>query len=332
MIIAFVTTMGGCTLLGGCEKAIDLEQSKPGPVAVFNELWGEIDRRYALFPVKQVDWDSVYTAFAPRIREGMDEKALFQVLSSMLETLRDGHVALSSRFDASRYDNFFRLYPANFNYNNIVRNYLLSDFTVSGPFLYAVRDNVGYLYCETFSGPSVDEDLEKALVFLGNTRGLIVDIRSNPGGSLSNAQALASLFFRERTLVGYEKAKAGRDRNAFTEARPLHIGPGRLSYAQPVIVLTNRACFSACNDFALYMSLLPQVRLYGDQTGGGGSVPLDFILSNGWKVQYSSTMTLSPQLASVEPGIQPDVNLQVSSLQESVGVDPILEKAFLDLR
>ena len=49
--------------------------------------------------------------------------------------------------------------------------------------------------------------------------GLIIDVRSNGGGNLTNVERLSSRFFNERTLVGYIAHKKGPGHNDFS---PLH--------------------------------------------------------------------------------------------------------------
>lgn len=70
----------------------------------------------------------------------------------------------------------------------------------------------------------------------------------------------------------------------------------------------------------------------GDQTGGGGSIPYNYILANGWKVQYSATITLSSLKEPIENGIIPDISIGINPFEESSGKDPILEKAYSLLR
>jgi C-terminal processing protease CtpA/Prc len=132
----------------------------------------------------------------------------------------------------------------------------------------------------------------------------------------------------EKQLVKYELRKKGPGHDAFYDPDPWSLSPGVSTYTAPVILLTNRSCFSACNDFALYMSQRPNTRLMGDQTGGGGGVPQDFLLPNGWILQYTSTVTLSAAKLPIEAGIQPTENIGITSVEELSGKDPILEKAF----
>jgi hypothetical protein len=324
--------VGLCLGFLSCEKILGISPSENGAVAVFDEMWQEMDRRYSLFGIKKVDWDAEYVKYRDRINEGMPDKELFKVMAEMQETLKDGHVALISGIDTSGYDSFYSLYPVNFNYNNIQANYLGTDYKTTGPFVYKIVDNIGYIYYSSFNSSFTDIELEKLIQDMSVTKGFILDIRSNTGGSSTNVDRLAQCFLSDRKLVKYEKRKSGPGHMDFSDPVPYYLQPGKVIYNKPVIVLTNRTCFSACNDFALYLSELPNVQLYGDQTGGGGAIPNNYILANGWKIQYSSTITLSPGKESIENGIQPDVRITISGLEESRGIDPIIDRSFLALK
>jgi C-terminal processing protease CtpA/Prc len=126
--------------------------------------------------------------------------------------------------------------------------------------------------------------------------------------------------------------KKGPGHDDYMDPVPYYLSPAGTHYGNPVALLTNRSCFSACNDFVLYMSGLSNVKQIGDQTGGGGGIPRDYVLANGWKLQYTSTVTLSPAKASVENGIVPAISITITPTDETNGKDPILEKAFQSLQ
>jgi hypothetical protein len=316
----------------GCEKALDLKSPDTDPVAVFEEVWHIMDKQYALFNVKQADWKLTYNAFRPRIAGNLSEEELFSILGEMLETLKDGHVVLFGKSDTSGYDNFYKSFPVNFNYRNIVNRYLNNDYKSKGPFQYKIVENVGYLYYRSFSEQITDDDINFMINEMNATKGLILDLRSNPGGNSSNVNKLASWFVPEKRLVKYELIKNGPGHDDFFDPRAFYVSPAIGLYDKPVALLTNRSCFSACNDFALYMSGLEQVTIIGDQTGGGGSVPQNYLLSNGWKLQFSATITLSPLKQHVENGILPDVYRNISPIDELNGSDPIIDRAFAYLK
>ena len=315
-------------LFFGCEKPLQLKSPESSHRAIFEELWKVLDERYSLFSIKNVDWQKSYQTFNLQVSDDMTEKNFFHVLSSMLDSLKDGHITLTSPADSFTYDGFYALYPVNFNYNNILNNYLRNDYKTSGPLVYKITEGVGYIYYKSFANDISDDQVDYVINEMKDTRGLMIDVRNNTGGNTSNADKLFSRFITSPALVKYEKIKKGTGHDDFYDALPHNVSPASITYSKPVAVLTNRKCFSACNDFVLYMSQLPNVKLFGDQTGGGGSIPHQYILANGWKIQYSATLTLSPQKIPVENGIAPDQSLTITPIQENNGVDIIIESAF----
>jgi Peptidase family S41 len=325
VLIVFITLFTGIT---GCEKALQLKEPRINSLSVYNDAWQALDKNYALFPVKNVDWDSLYEQGHLQITDDLSDAALFEEISKMTEVLKDGHITLVSAERTFAYQNFYKAYPLNFNFNNIEKNYLKNQYSRNGPVIYKVVDSIAYLYYASFKDNISDTELDAIFSAISTTKGLILDVRNNTGGSLSNVEKLFSRFINTRKLVKYEKKKRGPGHNDFYDKETVYISPSGSYYNKPVILLTNRSCYSACNDFAMYMSYLPNVRIAGDQTGGGGAIPADYLLLNGWKLRYSSSMTLSPDNLPVENGITPDFNIGITTIQEMTGVDPILEKAY----
>jgi Peptidase family S41/Tricorn protease C1 domain len=315
-----------------CEKALQLKLPETSHKAVIEELWQVMDERYALFSVKGIDWQESYQHFLPQVTDEMTEDAFFSVLSNMLDSLKDGHITLTSPSERFTYDGFYTLYPANFNYNNILNNYLHNDYKTSGPLVYKITEGVGYIYYSSFANDLSDEQIDIVINEMKDTKGLMIDVRNNTGGNTVNADKIFSRFINSATLVKYEKIKKGPGHDDFYDAQPHYVSPAGNTYGKPVAVLTNRKCFSACNDFVLYMSQLPNVKLFGDQTGGGGGIPHQYILANGWNIQYSATLTLAPDKKFIENGIPPDESITITPIQESNGVDIIIESAFQHLR
>jgi Peptidase family S41/Tricorn protease C1 domain len=320
--------MAAMVLLTACRKENDQLTNLKSPSMVFKETWTVLDQRYALFSVKEINWKRIYDKYIERISDSMTEQDLFHTIGEMLLELKDGHVALLAPFDTVVYDRFYRDFPRNFNYANVERNYLKNEYKKVGPVIYTVQDQVGYLYYSSFGNDISEQDLQTIFTELRQVKGLIVDVRNNTGGSTVNAALLAKYLVPEKTLVKYEVAKKGKEHNNFFDPQPYYIMPGNLIFSKPVVLLTNRACFSACNDFIAYVAELPNVQIVGDQSGGGGSIPANYVLGNGWKIQFSSTITLSSYLAPLENGIIPDFSVGISAEDEANGKDPILEKAF----
>ena len=92
------------------------------PRGNFEALWKIIDTKYCFLEYKKetygLDWDEVYRRYSNRLTDDMNNKALFQVLSEMLEELRDGHVNLVSYHETSQYREWYDNYPTNFTPSN----------------------------------------------------------------------------------------------------------------------------------------------------------------------------------------------------------------------
>ena len=136
-------------------------------------------------------------------------------------------------------------------------------------------DNIGYVRYESFSDAIGEGNIDEVINRLMLCRGLIIDIRGNGGGTLTNAERLAARFTNEPVLVGYIQHKTGPGHNDFSSMEEQWIEPSaRLRWQKPVCVLTNRSVYSAANEFVKYMSRFPQVTIVGDRTGGGAGLPL----------------------------------------------------------
>ncbi len=318
-----------CTVfsVAACKKNIGVRNPGTQPVEVFDELWNFMDKHYALFPQKQVDWRNTYNELRPQANNNLSDLELARLLNTMLLTLKDGHVNLITRSDTTTYTGFYTAYPANFNYRILITGYLNNSFKTAGPVIYKVVTGIGYMYLGSFGETISDKQLDDLFNDLKETKGLIVDVRNNTGGQGQNATNLFSRFLSEKKLVKYEVVKKDIGHSDFFDPIPFYISPAAAPYLKPVALLTNRACFSACNDFVLYMSLLPNVQQVGDQTGGGGGNPYNYILANGWKLQYTGMYSLSPDKKSIELGIAPDFPVEISSQEEIEGRDPIIDRA-----
>jgi C-terminal processing protease CtpA/Prc len=167
---------------------------------------------------------------------------------------------------------------------------------------------------------------------------LIIDVRNNGGGSLENARTIVSRFTEEKKLVHNWQYKNGPGHDDLTEKIPKYIEPGGgkdRQYKGPVMILTNRSCFSATNFFVQMMKeVLPRgrLRVVGYQPGGGGGLPLNRELPNGWIYRFSSTVTTTPAGENIEGGIKPDVKVDMKPEDMAEGKDTILETALQIIR
>ncbi len=300
------------------------------PKGNFDALWNIIDRNYCFFEYKDIDWNKIYEEYSSRVTNDISSEGLFKIMGQMLAELKDGHVNLSATHDISRYWEWQESYPSNFD-SEIIKSYLgnTTDYSmVSGMSYKIFEDNVGYIYYGSFSNNVSDSSLDQILMNMSLCSGLIIDIRNNGGGSLSNVDKIASRFFNERTHIGYISHKIGPGHNDFSELYPKYIETSnRIRYQKPVVVLTNRGCYSATNEFVSIMKYAPQTTIIGDKTGGGSGIPFSSELPNGWSVRFSASPLFNAEKEHIEFGIEPDIFVSMSQSDKERNRDTVIEKA-----
>ena len=320
-------------VLSGCERLFIKDDPADDPVTNFEVMWSTIDKKYSFFEYKNIDWDSIYHVYRPMITPDMPPHRLFNVLAEMLYELEDGHVNLVSFFDISRNWEWYLNSPENFDYSVLERNYLRDDYEITGPFRNRFFDSVGYIYYGSFSSGFSSGQLDYLMDKFKDTKGLIIDIRHNGGGSVLYTDSLANRFAPQEQVVLYEQYKDGPAHNDFTDLFPIYVMPRETDqYLKPVVVLMNRHSYSASTFFAGKMAALPNVILMGDTTGGGGGIPIDYELPNGWRFRFSASQTFTPDGLNIEGGVPPDIAVAMTQADIANGVDPILEAAIDHLK
>lgn len=295
---------------------------------VFEVIWNTIDTKYCFFKEKDVDWDLIHEKYYNRISVDLDSDSLFYIIGEMLCELRDGHVNLYSSRDVVRYWKWYQEYPENFN-DKLEKIYLGDNYKISSGLRYKMLDDsIGYITYRSFSSGINESGLDYILERFSGCKGIIIDIRNNTGGDLSNVQKLAGRFTEKKIISGYISHKNGPEHDNFSDPYPIYLEPSeRLRSDRNVVVLTNRLCYSAANAFACTMKQLPNVTLMGDKTGGGGGFPLNFELPNGWILRLSSCIMFDENLAHIEDGITPDYNVKMEPKDIEKNIDSIIEAA-----
>lgn len=316
--------------LSSCHK---VEEYADNPRGNFEALWTILDEHYCFFGQKGIDWDEVHGKYARRIGPEMTREELFIVCSDMLDELRDGHVNLAAPFNTSYYRNWWSDYPQNFSARLIEESYFNFNYRQTAGMMYGLlSENIGYIYYGSFANIIGEGNLDNVLYFLRNAQGLIIDVRDNGGGDLTNVRTLVSRFLTEPRVVGYISHKTGPGHDDFSEPRAITYNPadnGRIRWGKPVIVLANRSTFSAANNFVSVMKLLPGVRIVGATTGGGSGMPYSSELPNGWSVRFSACSMLDAERRSTEAGVEPTEGCAVDMdpTEALAGKDTILEFA-----
>ena len=181
--------------------------------------------------------------------------------------------------------------------------------------------NVAYLQLTEFSAPSsqaVDQALQTLLK--NNPKGLIFDLRGNPGGFLQNAIEIGSEFI-DNGLILSEQGKDGSKvpHPALTGGRATKI---------PIVVLVDKGTASAAEIISGAIRDNKRGVLVGDTTYGKGSVQVSDVLSDNSHLTITIRHWLTPNGTDIHGvGLTPDFTVPFNEADRKGGRDPQLDRA-----
>ena len=321
-------------LFAGCEKALMPADEKATSVGTFEYLWQRFDEQYSMFDVKGIDWQQVHDTLRPKVFAGMGSDSLFNVCAAMLNLLNDGHVNLYSGYDVSHSDSiYYRFYADDgIDDNVVVLRYLGAGYRSAGGVAYsALRDStVIYLRYASFSNTLGVNQLRHIINRYPKAKGMILDLRGNGGGSLSNVETLLKIMPSHGQQLYSSQIKSGKGHDEFTPLAETYAPTvaDSAAFTLPVVVLIDRGCFSATSTFAICTQAYDNMVLMGDTTGGGMGLPGMGVLPNGWRYRLSVTRTIALDGRNYENGVPPDILLPFDREKaERDGLDNIIEAA-----
>ncbi len=327
-----------CFLTAACEKVLIEDDLETDPMTVFETLWNFTNEHYTFFDIKKeafgLDWDEVYTRYRSRVNSASNQLQLFDILAEMLNELKDGHSNLFADFKTSFY-NIELKYPTNFDFDLVRRNYLVDGdvptYNTIGGYSWAIlEEDIGYVRFSSFGQSTYQIDYIISEFLAKEVKGMILDVRGNGGGFSSGPAYLMGRFIKEKTAVGYTLVKTGSGPDDWSEPLNTFVEPLGLNFDKPVMLLTNRGCYSATSHFVEYMRHLPNVTTIGDWTGGGGGTPGNWELPNGWSFRISADAFHGITGWNIEEGSPPDI--EVADDETTQDIDEIIERAILELQ
>ena len=340
LILAICLLLNGLILCGA---------SKPSdPVENFEALWKTFHERYAFFDLRGVDWKAQYEKYRPKVTKDTTDEELYGLMCEMLKPLKDGHVNLKAKslgkkktYNPEEIPRFFK----EFNNGKLekqfeelvgktLRDKNFGELKNSTDLLvYSRNKDLGYLLITEFEGArpkKLDAALDKVLAFMDGTKGLIIDIRLNPGGTDQCVYQIASRFADKKRIGHHRKTKTKPGPDGFAELKTRYLNPDEDgdTYLKPIILLTHDASFSGADVFAMVMTELPNVTIVGEPTNGIFSNMLEKKLPNGWKYTLSFQVYYSADMTCYEgKGIPVDIPMKNMKSDLEKGEDPLILKA-----
>lgn len=183
-----------------------------------------------------------------------------------------------------------------------------------------LEGNIGYIRLREFSNTAHDkvkEGLEELLA--EEPRGIILDLRYNPGGWLNQAVEVSDLFLDDKVVLT-QRWKSGREQ-VFSAKK------GDLGEEIPLVVLVDRGSASASEIVAGALQDHERAILIGETTFGKGAVQNVYNLSDGSQLVVTSALWFTPNNQPIHGvGLAPDIEIPWPDEVEP-DEDPQLDRA-----
>jgi C-terminal processing protease CtpA/Prc len=327
----WIILISSAIILFGCENVFVDPANSNLNLEDFEATWERVNTVYPYLEFKEINWDSIYLVYKSRAEEAKGDE-IFTVLIEMLGELKDMHVHVKtnggrsiSTYYAPRWiKDKFTFHPV------VVRNYFDKELKITGEGTIEyeiIQENIGYIYMGTFDEDYLINSFSEALDYVKNTKGLILDIRHNNGGSYQNLVTVVSRFITS-LLEKPEYYVLGQ-----LIPLPPFEPQGDFQYINPVVVLINGVCYSTGDIFPEVMKQISTVTLVGDTTGGGssgstGPAPAEYNLPSGKRIFIGTTDWRGYNGLPLEwIGCPPDIRVEQTEEDILSGRDKQLESA-----
>jgi len=181
--------------------------------------------------------------------------------------------------------------------------------------------DIAYVSLYDFSSQATDQLNASVQELLDKKpKGLILDLRDNPGGFLQQAIQVSDLFLDSGVVVT-EKDKNGN-------GQAFRSGPDGIAQDIPLVVLVNGGSASASEIVAGALQDRGRAKLVGETTYGKGSVQLPHTLSDGSELRITIAHWFTPNGRQIQgTGLTPDIVVPLTEDDVTAGRDPQLDRA-----
>jgi carboxyl-terminal processing protease len=180
-------------------------------------------------------------------------------------------------------------------------------------------DNIAYVALSKFDSATTARELQGAIqdLLAQNPKGLIFDLRDNPGGFLDQSVDVADLFLTDGVVL-YERTKNGDEQVFRSDDRGI-------AQDIPLVVLVNGGSASASEIVAGAIQDRGRGVLIGEKTFGKGSVQQINRLDDGSQLRVTIARWFTPNNRGIHgQGIEPDITVERG---DDPKVDPQLDRA-----
>lgn len=286
-------------LFVGCRKDLMIDPnniSYTSDVEQFERVWDGLNTNYVMWGIDTTDWDRIYDKYHKVFSSSyMSDSIWKEKWEELTSSLIDHHLQIVLNRPTT--GSLFSLFPGRtevqkrcYYHPSINPKDCLDRMSLSGrltdqekteSFYYGMIDNcIAYLRITKFNITDLmsEMDLNQMNVFdkfkraasNSQTKAVIVDLRSNPGGNANDLGILMSCFVTSPYLIGYTQEKIGLGRMDLGPHIPYRVIPFTNSQKVdcPIIALVDVNSASMAEISALSIKLLPNGYVVGERTYG----------------------------------------------------------------
>ncbi len=182
-----------------------------------------------------------------------------------------------------------------------------------------IAPNIGYIRLSSFISKNATMEFQNALIENRSKDGIILDLRSNPGGLLTNAIFIADMLLDGQVIVSTV------DRDGYKETQR---STSKVISRQPIVVLINGGSASASEILSGALKDNGRATIVGKKSFGKGLVQEINKLPGGSAMHITIQKYLTPNGTDInKKGIEPDVEVEITQEDVKAERDPQLQKA-----
>ena len=198
-------------------------------------------------------------------------------------------------------------------------NIELKSVSTKTPKYAKLAPNIGYIRLSSFISKNATMEFQNALIENRNKDGIILDLRSNPGGLLTNAIFIADMLLDGQVIVSTV------DRDGYKETQR---STSKVVTRQPIVVLINGGSASASEILSGALKDNGRATIVGKKSFGKGLVQEINKLPGGSAMHITIQKYLTPNGTDInKKGIEPDVEVEITAEDVKAERDPQLQKA-----
>ncbi|NML36650.1 hypothetical protein HHL17_05515 [Chitinophaga sp. G-6-1-13] len=344
---------------------------------VFDAFWTGMNNNYVFWDIDTVNWDQVYRTYKPlfaklNVNDSNDVRKAYTYFKQMTSGLVDSHYnlsfadtwladsgSISPAYLRKRSSPGFHAPISIFHFYDTLPKYYLDagrrGFTNTPDKQYVavagtIQQNILYFFFNGFSLKTlfntdtingvkrVEQYFFDALANRTDLKGIIIDVRGNPGGDLADLNFLLGKMVTQPLHFGYTRSKLGNGRLDYSPWAPAYVAPqpGSKAVTIPIVMLADAWSVSMAEMTTMAVKALPNGHFVGERTwGANGPLTANKFYNGGqfstsWLTSvYTSSLMFKYKDGNIYEGIgfSPDMTVPYNPAALKAGRDLQLEAA-----